>query len=233
MPFFAIFCVLRGTVAPNVGLHLSRILPTVGFDGGPGTNADVHGSPWYIVTLSYRRDSKLTRYPAFQMSLDFVGAEFFGGQNSGITPDLSSPSSSSAIPSSSAPTETSKLDHPKYTGSPLSFPALAAAEQSFDWGENFIIPTNGIAPAQTIQDPSMLLAREWIQKATTHSMDNFPPGDGSSFVMTCPLPLCSHQSSELISIWRHITWDHLGDTNKCSRAMTELVEKVVLGAGEG
>jgi hypothetical protein len=50
--------------------------------------------------------------------------------------------------------------------------------------------------------------------------------------MTCPLPLCSRQFSELVSIWRHITWDHLGDANKCPKVMTELVEKVVLGAGK-
>ena len=89
-----------------------------------------------------------------------------------------------------------------------------------------------ITPSQTIQDPSILLAQELNQRSDTRSPVGFPSEGNSLFVMTCPHPLCSHQSSELISIWRHLTWDHLGHTNKCSGAVAELVEKVVLGRGE-
>lgn len=167
------------------------------------------------------------------MSFDFVDAEFFNGRNLGVAPNINLPSSLSITPSSNTLSEAFKLNDHKYTGTPLTFPALSSAEHRFTWGENLIMSTNGtIEPAQTIQDPSMLLVHESIQRPGTHSPAVFPPEGSPSFVMTCPLPLCSHQSSELISIWRHITWDHLGDRTKCSRAMTELVEKVVLGAGE-
>lgn len=141
------------------------------------------------------------------MSLDFVGTELFNGQDLGVAPNIISPSSSSITPSSS-----------------MLFDA-------FNWGENFIMPTDNIPPPQAAQDPAALLVRELTQRSATHSPACPPSEKGSSFVMTCPLPLCSHQSNELISIWRHITWDHLGDMNKCSTAMSELVEKVVLGAG--
>ena len=162
-----------------------------------------------------------------------MGAEFFNCQASAeTTPNLGVPSSPPVTPSPSISSETLQLSNLEYGGIPLTFPVLASIEQPFDWGESFIVPTDGITPTQTIHDPSMLLAEDWIQQYTTHSPAIVPSGGSSSFVMTCPLPLCSHQSSELISIWRHITWDHLGDANKCSEAMTELVEKVVLGAGE-
>jgi len=164
------------------------------------------------------------------MSLGFADAEFFEDQNLGIAPSLDPPSSSSIAPPSSILSETFKLDDPKYTTTPLAYSTLLSADHPFTWGE--MTPTDGVAPAQTTLDPSMLLIQEFMQKSATHSPTIFPSGDSSSFVMTCPLPLCSHQSSELISIWRHITWDHLGDTNKYSKSMTELVEKVVLGAEE-
>ena len=167
------------------------------------------------------------------MSLDFVHAEFFNGRNLGVAPNINSPSSSSITPSSNTLSEAFKLEDHKYTGVSLAFPTLSSAEHRFAWGENLIMSTDGtIEPAQMIQDPSMPLVQELIQRSDTHSPAIFPQEGSPSFVMTCPLPLCSHQSSELISIWRHITWDHLGDRTKCSRAMTELVEKVVLGVGE-
>jgi len=165
------------------------------------------------------------------MSLNFVDAEFFNGQNLGIPPSLDSPPSSSVTPPSGTLSGTFKLEDPNYTATPLTYPTLVPADHPFTWGGDLIAPSEGIAPAQT-QDPSMLLVQEFMQGSANHSPTIFPPEDGPSFIMTCPLPLCSHQSNELISIWRHITWDHLGDVNNCSRAMTELVEKVVLGAEE-
>jgi len=158
-----------------------------------------------------------------------MGAEFFSGQDSEVTPNLSAPSSPPITSSSSISSETLQLSNLEYAGMPLSFPVLAPIEQPFDWGESFVMPTDGITPTQANHDPSTLLGQEWIQQYAAHAPAQFPSERSSSFVMTCPLPLCSHQSSELISIWRHITWDHMGDANKCSKAMTELVEKVVLG----
>lgn len=167
------------------------------------------------------------------MGLGFVDAEFFNNQNLGIVPNLNSPSSSSIASSSRILSENFKLDGSGCAGTPLTFPALASDEQSFSWEENMIMQTDDtVTPPQTIQDPSMLSIQELVQRSNTHSPVVFTPENSSSFVMTCPLPLCSHQSSELISIWRHITWDHMGYINKCSNAMTELVEKVVLGGGE-
>jgi hypothetical protein len=144
-----------------------------------------------------------------------MDAEFFNGQSLGVASNLNS--SPSGILS-----ETFKLDDPKYAGSPLAF----------TWGDGLIMPIDGtITPPQTIRDPSTLLAQELIQRSNTRSPAIFPPENSSSFMMTCPLPLCSHQSNELISIWRHITWEHLGHNNHCSKAMTELVEKVIFAGG--
>lgn len=153
-----------------------------------------------------------------------MGPEFFNSRSPGISPSLNSPSSSPFTPSPG----TFELSLPPYAGTPFTFTGLASAEHPFDWGENFITPPSYIAPAQKIQDPSIFSVRGLVQSPSVTS----PSEDSSSFVMTCPLPMCSHQSNELISIWRHITWDHLGDANKYSKATTELVEKVVLGAGE-
>lgn len=167
------------------------------------------------------------------MSLDFADAEFFNGLNLEVVPNLASPSSSSIVSSSGVLSETFKLDDPKYARTQLAFSSLGSTDQPFSWGEDLIMPTDGtITPPQTIQDPSMLLVQELIQRSDTNSPVVFPTESSTSFVMTCPLPLCSHQSNELVSIWRHITWEHLGHTNKCSNAMTELVEKVVFGGGE-
>jgi len=170
-------------------------------------------------------------YPDPQMNLDFATAEFFDGQNERVAPNLST-SSSSIAPSPSTSFEISKLSHPEYAGTPGTLPDLTSTEQLFDRSESFILLTNDTAPARITLNPSILLAHEWIQPSAAHSPTNFLSGAGSSFVMTCPLPLCSHQSTEVISIWRHITWDHLGDKNRCSKAIAELVERVVLGAGE-
>lgn len=160
------------------------------------------------------------------MSLDLVCSEFFSGQNSGTTPNLDPPSPSPFIPSSMTLSKTFEPNHSKYAGTPFTFPVQASTEQLFDWEEAFITSNGRITAAQMIQDLSMPLARELVQESHSSSEGS------SSLVMTCPLPLCSHQSNELISIWRHITWDHLGNVNRCSKAMAELIEKVVLGVGE-
>lgn len=160
-----------------------------------------------------------------------MDAEFFNGQGLGLAAHLNSPSSSSNASSSGILPDPFKLDDTKYSGSPLAFTSLTSADQ-FSWGTDLIMPTDGtITPAQTVQDPSLLL-QELIQKSNAQPPTVPSPDSSGSFVMTCPLPLCSHQSSELITIWRHLTWDHLGHTNKCSNAMTELVEKVVLGGAD-
>ena len=166
------------------------------------------------------------------MSLGFVDTEFFNDQNLGIAPNLNPLSSSSITSSSGILSEPFKFDDHEHAGAPLAFHGLGSAEQPFSW-ENLIMPTDGtLTPPQTIQDPLMFLVQKFMQRSNTHSPVVFPPESNSLFTMTCPLPLCPYQSSELISIWRHITWEHLGRTNKCSNAMAALVEKVVLGGEE-
>jgi hypothetical protein len=55
---------------------------------------------------------------------------------------------------------------PDLNSSPSSaIPDLASIEQPFDWGESFVMPT----------DPSMHLARGWIQESTTHPPAESPP----------------------------------------------------------
>ena len=205
--------------------------PTVAnIDGRSGINTGAHRFLWCI-TLVPSKVYRTNGYPAFQMNrADLVSAELFSCRNSEIVANLKSPSSSSIISSSSTSSELLELNHPEYATTPCTLPVLTSIEQSPSWRESFIMPTDSFTPAQVTQGPSTLLSREWIQQSTAHTPANFLSGGSSSFVMTCPLPLCSRQSSELISIWRHITWNHLGDRNKCSKAMAELVEKVVLGA---
>ena len=58
-----------------------------------------------------------------------------------------------------------------------------------------------------------------------------PEAQSESLIMTCSLPYCSFQSANLTDIWRHITWDHIGNKTQCPPEMSALVEKVVLGSG--
>lgn len=61
-----------------------------------------------------------------------------------------------------------------------------------------------------------------------------PPSQESqseSLIMTCSLPYCTFQSTSLTDIWRHMTWDHIGNKTHCPPEMSALVEKVVLGSG--
>ena len=52
-----------------------------------------------------------------------------------------------------------------------------------------------------------------------------------SLIMTCSLPYCTFQSISLTDIWRHMTWDHIGNKTHCPPEMSALVEKVVIGSG--
>ena len=60
-----------------------------------------------------------------------------------------------------------------------------------------------------------------------------PPSETQSdpLIMTCSLPYCSFQSPNITDIWRHMTWDHIGNKMQCSPEMSALVEKVVIGSG--
>lgn len=60
-----------------------------------------------------------------------------------------------------------------------------------------------------------------------------PPPETQSepLIMTCSLPYCTFQSTSITDIWRHMTWDHVGNKTRCPPEMSALVEKVVIGSG--
>jgi hypothetical protein len=66
-----------------------------------------------------------------------------------------------------------------------------------------------------------------------HAITLTPPLDTQSepLIMTCSLPYCAFQSTNLTDIWRHMTWDHIGNKTHCPPEMSALVEKVVIGSG--
>ena len=67
----------------------------------------------------------------------------------------------------------------------------------------------------------------------TCSLQFTPPPESrsESLTMTCSLPYCTFQSTSLTDIWRHMTWDHIGNKAHCPPEMSALVEKVVIGSG--
>lgn len=89
-----------------------------------------------------------------------------------------------------------------------------------------VINTFTTDPAQPSQDFSHPRATPLVSPSSCS-------GEESSFRMTCPLPYCQFQSGTLIHIWRHITWEHVGNRTTGTTAMEELVEKVVMGGGTG
>lgn len=58
-----------------------------------------------------------------------------------------------------------------------------------------------------------------------------PETQPESLIMTCSLPYCTFQSTNLTDIWRHMTWDHIGNKMGCPPEMSEMVEKVVISSG--
>lgn len=66
-----------------------------------------------------------------------------------------------------------------------------------------------------------------------HAITLTPPPETQSepLIMTCSLPYCAFQSTNLTDIWRHMTWDHIGNKTQCPPEMSALVEKVVIGSG--
>jgi len=58
-----------------------------------------------------------------------------------------------------------------------------------------------------------------------------PETQSESLTLTCSLPYCAFQSTSLTDIWRHMTWDHIGNKTHCAPEMSALVEKVVIGSG--
>ena len=149
-------------------------------------------------------------YPVPQVNLGFANAEFYSDWDLGIDPNPNSFSSSFNIPSSSTFQETFNPNDPGVTAAPLNFAEPRLDGCPLAWGENLTVGFNGaISSSQANQDTSPLSFQEQTQNFGTHP-PSIPYSEGPFFLMTCPLPLCDHQFSELISLWRHITWDHLG-----------------------
>jgi len=70
------------------------------------------------------------------------------------------------------------------------------------------------------------------QAESLHTITFAPPETQSEpLIMTCSLPYCTFQSTSLTDIWRHMTWDHIGNKTQCPPEMSALVEKVVIGSG--
>jgi len=71
------------------------------------------------------------------------------------------------------------------------------------------------------------------QAESLHTITFTPPLETQSepLIMTCSLPYCTFQSTSLTDIWRHMTWDHIGNKTQCPPEMSALVEKVVIGSG--
>lgn len=66
---------------------------------------------------------------------------------------------------------------------------------------------------------------------SVHSITLTPETLSEPLIMTCSLPYCAFQSTNLTDIWRHMTWDHIGNKSHCPPEMSALVEKVVIGSG--
>lgn len=68
---------------------------------------------------------------------------------------------------------------------------------------------------------------------SSHAITLTPPPETRSepLIMTCSLPYCAFQSTSLTDIWRHMTWDHIGNKTHCPPEMSAFVEKVVIGSG--
>ena len=71
------------------------------------------------------------------------------------------------------------------------------------------------------------------QLDSLHAITLTPPPASQSepLTMTCSLPYCVFQSTSLTDIWRHMTWDHIGNKTHCPPEMSAMVEKVVIGSG--
>jgi len=80
----------------------------------------------------------------------------------------------------------------KYSETAFNPPTLASAERPFSWGKNFVTPGG----------------------SSIHPLIVLPESSSSS-VMICPLPLCSLQSNELVSITAlersQVIWCHIGE----------------------
>ena len=66
-----------------------------------------------------------------------------------------------------------------------------------------------------------------------HTITLTPPlqTQTESLIMTCSHPYCPFQSTNLTEIWRHMTWDHIGNKTHCPPEMSALVERVVIDSG--
>ena len=70
-----------------------------------------------------------------------------------------------------------------------------------------------------------------LESLQTITLTPPPESRSGSLIMTCSLPYCTFQSTNLTDIWRHMTWDHIGNKMHCPPEMSELVEKVVISSG--
>ena len=113
----------------------------------------------------------------------------------------------------------------------------ASSFSSTDFGVGPLLdqPSYGQGPSDTLSAaiPTASGTGSPSHLESIHAITLTPPPETQSepLIMTCSLPYCSFQSTNLTDIWRHMTWDHIGNKTQCPPEMSALVEKVVITSG--
>jgi len=81
--------------------------------------------------------------------------------------------------------------------------------------QSFFLPSYD--PAPPTQQPSLSASHHFDpSNSRSHALNaQLPPlqvNGSSNFMLTCPLVHCGFQSHNLIDLWKHVTWDHVGLT---------------------
>ena len=140
-------------------------------------------------------------------------------------------------------TEAAGSQHPLHghrrsesTSSTLSW---ASSFSSTDFGPGSLLDQTAysqgtISPELiTAAIPNLSKTNSPSQLESLHTIMLTPPPENPSEppILTCSLPYCTFQSTSLTNVWRHMTWDHIGNKSYCPPEMSALVEKVVIGSG--
>ena len=85
--------------------------------------------------------------------------------------------------------------------------------------------------ASTIPNISRTNSSSQLNSPHTITLTPPPATLSEPLTMTCSLPYCAFQSTNLTDIWRHMTWDHIGNKAHCPPEMSAMVERVVIDSG--
>ena len=118
-----------------------------------------------------------------------------------------------------------------------------SASSTLSWGSSFSSTDFGVGSlldqvtySQGATSPEVIAATIPNIPGTDqslHAITLTPPPEtrSESLTLTCSLPYCAFQSTSLTDIWRHMTWDHIGNKAHCPPEMSALVERVVIDSG--